>query len=146
MKSCFFKLYRPYSVLFSLSNVGEFFGRLNSKRLCQSSGKKKESLCVVFTSSTKRENRNFHVVKVVVQWWQRNVQKLLFCQSKPIAFLPFLSTSLLSLLEPFFASKWLLLMSLLLKNEVCCSGVPKNRKGKGISIVSLTWQSCSTSS
>ena len=65
---------------------------LNSKRLYQSSGKEKESRCLVFTSSTKREIRHFHVV--VVQRRQRNVQKkrdarakLLFCQSqKPIAF------------------------------------------------------------
>ena len=43
---------------------------------------------------------------VAVQWWQRNVQKrndahveLLFCQSKPIAFLPFLLMLPLSLLK-----------------------------------------------
>ena len=52
----------------------------------------------MFTSSTKRENRKFHVV--VAQRRQRNVQKkcdaraeLLFCQSKPIVFLSFLSLS-----------------------------------------------------
>ena len=47
----------------------------------------------MFTTSTKREIRHFHVV--VVQRRQRNVQlkkcdaraKLLFCQSKPIAFM-----------------------------------------------------------
>jgi len=48
----------------------------------------------VLTFSIKREIRKFHVV--VVQRQERNVQKkrdarakLLFCQSKPIAFLPF---------------------------------------------------------
>ena len=53
-----------------------------------------ESCCFVFPSSTKREFRHFHVV--VGQRRQRNVQKkrdarakLLFCLSKPIAFLPF---------------------------------------------------------
>ena len=55
--------------------------------------------------STKSEIRHFHVV--VVHWQQRYVQKsmmhdgaeLLFCQSKPIAFLPFsLMSSLLKLL------------------------------------------------
>ena len=64
---------------------------LNVKRLYQISGKEKESR-LVFTSSTKRDTRHFHVA--VVQRRQRNVQKsdarpkLLFCQSKPIAFLP----------------------------------------------------------
>ena len=46
---------------------------MNSKRLYQSSGKEKESRCLVFTSSTKRENRPFHVV--VVQRRQGNVLK-----------------------------------------------------------------------
>ena len=46
---------------------------LHSKGLYQSSGKEKESCCLVFPSSTKREIRHFHVV--VVQRRQRNVQK-----------------------------------------------------------------------
>ena len=46
---------------------------LNSKGLYRSWGKEKESHCFVFTFSTKREIRHFHVV--VVQWRQRNVQK-----------------------------------------------------------------------
>ena len=45
----------------------------NSKGLHQSSGKEKESCCLLFPSSTKREIRQFHVV--VVQRRQRNVQK-----------------------------------------------------------------------
>ena len=68
---------------------------LNSKGLHQSSGKEKESCCLLFPSSTKREIRQFHVV--VVQRRQRNVQKsvmhvqsccfacvnlLLFCRSR----------------------------------------------------------------
>ena len=51
----------------------QIFLELNSKRLYQSSGKENESRCLVFTSSTKREIRQFHVV--VVQRRQRNVQK-----------------------------------------------------------------------
>ena len=47
--------------------------KLNSKGLYQSSGKEKESCCLVFPSSTKREIRHFHVV--VVQRRLRNVQK-----------------------------------------------------------------------
>ena len=50
-----------------------FFLELNSKGLHQSSGKEKESCCLVFPSSTKREIRHFHVV--VVQRRLRNVQK-----------------------------------------------------------------------
>ena len=46
---------------------------LNSKGLQQSSGREKESCCLLFPSSTKREIKQFHVV--VVQWRQRNVQK-----------------------------------------------------------------------
>ena len=53
---------------------------LNSKGLYQSSGKEKESCCLVFPSSTKREIRHFHVV--VVQRRQRNVQKsVMYVQS-----------------------------------------------------------------
>ena len=42
----------------------QIFPELNSKRLYQSSGKEKESRCLAFTSSTKREIRYFHVVVV----------------------------------------------------------------------------------
>ena len=48
----------------------QIFLELNSKRLYQSSGKEKESRCLVFTSSKKREIRHFHVV--VVRGRQRN--------------------------------------------------------------------------
>ena len=51
----------------------QFFLELNSKRVYRSPRKEKESRCLVFTSFTKREIRDFHVV--VVQWRQRNVQK-----------------------------------------------------------------------
>ena len=49
--------------------------------------KRKQTRCLVFTFSTKREIRHFHVV--VVQWRQRNVRdvraELLFCRSKPLS-------------------------------------------------------------
>ena len=58
----------------------------------------------MYTPSTKREIRHFNVV--VVKQRQRNVQKkrdarakLLFCQSNPIAFLPFSLPSPSSLLK-----------------------------------------------
>ena len=69
------------------------FLELNSKGLHQSTGKEKESCCLLFPSSTKCEIGQFHVV--VVQQLQRNKKKrdarakLLFCLSKRIAFLPF---------------------------------------------------------
>ena len=88
-----FKLYRAYYISIKSSNVGHVL-ELNSKRLFRSSGKEKESRCVVITSSTKREIWYVHVV--LVQCRQRNMEtkraeraKFLFCQSKPIVLLPF---------------------------------------------------------
>ena len=92
-----FALLQTLSRLFQLVQFvkcWQIFLELNCKRL-QSSGKEEESRCFVFTSSTKREIRHFHVV--VVQRRQRNVQKsvmhvqsccfanlnlLLFCRSR----------------------------------------------------------------
>ena len=70
---CYFKLHRAYSNSFSSSNVCKFFWSWILKRLYQSLEKEKESRCIVFTSSTKRKIRQFHVA--VVQRRQRNVQK-----------------------------------------------------------------------
>ena len=88
-----FKLNRTYSISFSSSSVGSFFLELNSKRLYQSSGKEKESRCLVFPSWTKREMRHFHVV--VVQRRLRNVQKSVmheqsycFANLNPLLFCP----------------------------------------------------------
>ena len=77
------QLKSEFALLQSLSRLFHFvyfvkcwqmFLELNSKGLrYQSSGKEKESCCLVFPSSTKRELRRFHVV--VVQWRQRNVPK-----------------------------------------------------------------------
>ena len=64
-------------VFFKLIQYGHRIGkkvyRLISEGLYQSSGKEKESCCLVFLPSIKRENRHFHVV--VVQRRLRNVQK-----------------------------------------------------------------------
>ena len=97
----YFALPQTLSRLFQLVQFvkcWQFFLELNSKRLYQSSGKEKESRCLVFTSFTKREIRYFHVV--VVQRRQRNVQTsvmyvqsccfanlnlLLFCRSSNVA-------------------------------------------------------------
>ena len=51
----------------------QFCLELNSKRLHWSSGKEKESRCLVLSSSIKREIRHFHVL--VVQWRLRNKTK-----------------------------------------------------------------------
>ena len=60
-----FQLYRAYSISFNSSNVGKCFQlELNFKRLYRSSGKEKERRCLVFTFSTKREIRHFHVAVV----------------------------------------------------------------------------------
>ena len=58
------KLFRAYFISFNTSNVG---------KSGKESGKEKESCCLVFPSSTKRENRHFHIV--VLQQRLRNVQR-----------------------------------------------------------------------
>ena len=77
------------------------FLELNSKDCIKSLGKEKESRFFVFTSSAKREMRHFHVV--VVQRRQRSGHKrrdaVVVCQSKAVAFLPFLLPSPTSLLK-----------------------------------------------
>ena len=73
---CEFALLQTLSRLFQpvqFVKCWQIFLELNSKRLYQTSGKEKESRCLVFTSWTKREIRLFHVV--VVERRGRNVQK-----------------------------------------------------------------------
>ena len=74
------------------------------KTVDQSSGKEKESCCLVFMSSTKHEIRHFHIA--VVQWQPRNVQKV-WCMCKVVVLSIYLPIA-------FFPSS-LLLPSLLLK-------------------------------
>ena len=59
-----------------------------SKGLYQSSGKEKESCCLEFPSSTKREIRHFQVVVVQLRAKKctKKRAKLLFCYYKPVAF------------------------------------------------------------
>ena len=77
-----FKLYRAYSTeLVQFVKCWQILPELNSKRLYQSSGKEKDSCCLVFLSSTKREIRHFHVV--VAQKRQRNLQKSVMTFSLP---------------------------------------------------------------
>ena len=73
MNSGCLKLHCSYFNSFNLSNVGDFFQKLNSKGPCHISEKEIESRCLVFTSSVKREIGQFQVV--VVQRRQGNVQK-----------------------------------------------------------------------
>ena len=72
--------------------------------MVRSSGKGKESRCLVFTSSKKREIRQFHVVVFSVTARKCTKMRdaraeLLFRQSKPIAVLPFSLRSPSSLLK-----------------------------------------------
>ena len=100
-----FKLYRAYSISIISSNVGNFFLEFNCKRLSQCSGKEKESRCPVFTSLKKREIASFTSQSCSDGKLKKCTKKraaraqLLFCQSKPIAFLTFLLTSPSSLLK-----------------------------------------------
>ena len=83
MCSLCLKLNRTYSISFNSSNVGKFFWSWILKDCIKVQKKKKEGPCLVFTSSTKREIRQFNVV--VVQRRERNVRaKLVFCQSRPV--------------------------------------------------------------
>ena len=80
-----FKIYRAYSISFTSSNVGKcFWSWIVWSWVVSKLRKRKESCCLLFPPSTKREFRHFHVV--VGQQRQRNVQKkrdarakLLFC-------------------------------------------------------------------
>ena len=69
-------LHQTLSRLFHLVQFVKSWQEINFKRLYRISGKEKESRCPVFTSSTKREIRHFHVA--VVQQPDARAE-LLFC-------------------------------------------------------------------
>ena len=71
--SRYFKLHRAHSDAFNWSNVGKSLWNWILRNCIKVQENKKESCCLVFPSSTKREFRYFHVV--LVQRRQRNVQK-----------------------------------------------------------------------
>ena len=73
MNSPYFKLYRTYSNSFNSSNVGKFFWSWILRDCIKVQDKEKESHRLVFTFSTKREFRHFHIV--IMQQRQINVQK-----------------------------------------------------------------------
>ena len=83
----------------------QFFLELNSKRLSQCLGKEIESRCPVFTSLKKREIGSFTSQSCSDGKLKKGTKKrdaraqLLFCQSKPVAFVTFLLTSPWSLLK-----------------------------------------------
>ena len=74
--------------LFYFVKCWQMFLKLTSKGLYQSSGKEKESFCLGLTSSTKRERYGRAVMAKKCKKI-RDARAKLFCQSKPIAFLPF---------------------------------------------------------
>ena len=82
----FFKFSRAYSIS---SNIGNFFWELSSRGLYQSSGKEKESCCLVFPSSTgTRRSRAETAKKCTKKRDARaelliaNLNLLLFCRSR----------------------------------------------------------------
>ena len=85
-----FALPRTLKGLFHLVQFAQFVKcwqivlELNSKGLCQSTGKEKESLCLLFTSSSRSEVRYFRVV--VVQWRQE-IYKKAWCTYKVVVLL-----------------------------------------------------------
>ena len=93
MNSPSFNLHRDSSNSLTLSNVGELSWSCIPEKLNPSSERERKFHSSLFTSSIKREIRHFLVV--VVQWWQRNVQKsVITCKVvvlliKPIVFLTF---------------------------------------------------------
>ena len=90
VNSLFLELFLAYSITFNSSNVGKWFWSWILKD-CIKVQKKKKRCCFVFPSSTKRENRMFHVV--VAQRRLRNVQKSVqsfcFANLTLLLFLPF---------------------------------------------------------
>ena len=92
------------------------FLELNSKASRQSTGKEKESRCLLFTSPN-REIRHFLVVvvqsdgKEMCKNLKRDARtKMLFCQFKPIAFVPLSFSSPSLLLKLPILLNWLLKM------------------------------------
>ena len=98
------KRFRAYSISFKSSNFGNFFLELNCKGLHQSSGKEKESCCLVFSPreivALSRRSRALTAKKCT----KKRDAKLLLSQSKPMAVLPF---SLPSLLRKLPIVSWL---------------------------------------
>ena len=83
--------YRAYSISFNSSNVGKFFWSWIIKDCIKVQKKKKKIVVRLFPSATKRKIRQFHVVVVVVQRRQRNVQKsVMHVQSRCFACLSLL--------------------------------------------------------
>ena len=114
-------LLQTSSLLFQLLiflKFWRFFSELNSKELYQSSGKEKESCCLVFPSSTKREIMHFHFVvvqrrqKMYKKAWSRS--ELLFCQSKSL-----------------FTWRWGTQVG-----EVTCGGLPTYQ----VNVIKLKWE------
>lgn len=79
----FFNLYHHYSISLTSSNTSKFWssGAEFLSTISKFRKRKKSLSLLVYTSSTKCGNRHFHMV--VVQWWQRNVQKM-WCMCKVV--------------------------------------------------------------
>ena len=129
MKLCCFKLYRTYSILFSSSKCWQFFLELNYKRLYGVQQKKNKVVVLCSHSypanrvlsrkiqgdSVRKVSHSAQNMKLGILCCSRAVTakkctkkhdaraELLFCQSKPITFLPF------SLMSPSLLAKLLII-------------------------------------
>ena len=79
----FFNLYHHYSISLTSSNTSKFWssGAEFLSTISKFRKRKKSLSLLVYASSTKCRKRHFHMV--VVQWWQRNVQKM-WCMCKVV--------------------------------------------------------------
>ena len=73
VNSCFFKICHSYSMQLNVSNVGEFLWD-EFQRTVSKFWKESENHCLVFTSSRKRDIREFHAI-VMQRRQLGNVQK-----------------------------------------------------------------------
>ena len=109
-----FKLHRPYSASFDLSNVGEISGVESESTV----GLEKENFCIMFIYSIKRAREIGHFHVAVVQRRLRNVQKtVMHVQNCCFADINLLLFSLFSLPSPSSLIKLSIVVI-----QFCCHG------------------------
>ena len=111
VKSRFLKLYRAYPISFNSSNADYFFWSWILKDCLKVQGKKEKVfvLCSRPSQNVKAFSRHSRALTVKKCTEKRDTRaKLLFCQYKPIAFMPFSLTSRSSLRKFPFAT-WMII-------------------------------------
>ena len=136
MNFCCLRRYPTYSISFNSSTIDNYSLELNSNGLYQSSGKEKESCCLVFPSLTNHEIGHFHVLKLCSDD-SKEMYKKAWCTFKvvvwPIStnfFLPFLLT-LPSLLLKLPNEKFTVKYRLMNKRIIMSPWVIKMKLQKG---------------